>query len=84
MTRYNIKLHIFSNCWYDVHYLYEPPAAIQHYIADNKVGTKYQCSLYYKGTLLWNELPKDIQFAGDVYEFKKLVKRRYRKYENLL
>ena len=51
---------------------------------DNKVGTKYQCSPYYKGTLLWNELPKDIQFAGDVYEFKKRVKRRYRKYENLL
>ena len=46
---------------------------------DNKIGTKYQRSPYYLGTLLWNELPKDVQFADNVYEFKKLVKRRYRK-----
>ena len=51
---------------------------------DNKVGTKYQRSSYYKGSLLWNELPKEVQFAGSICEFKKLVKKRYRKYENLL
>ena len=27
---------------------------------DNKVGTKYQRSAYYLGTLLWNDLPKDV------------------------
>ena len=41
---------------------------------DNKVGTKYQRSSYYIGTLSWNKLPKDVQFAGSIYEFKKLVK----------
>ena len=44
----------------------------------------YQPNPYYKGTLLWNDLPKDVQFAGSIYEFKKVVKRRYRKYVNLL
>ena len=29
---------------------------------DNKVGTKYQRSPFYQGTILWNELPKDVQF----------------------
>ena len=53
---------------------------------DSKIGTKYQRSQYYKGTSLWNDidLPKDVQFAGSIYEFKKLAKRRYRKYVNLL
>ena len=51
---------------------------------DNKIGTKHQRSPYYQGTLLWNELPHDVQFANCVYEFKKLVRRRYRNYENLL
>ena len=30
------------------------------------------------------DLPKEVQFAEPVYEFKKLVKTRCRKYENLL
>ena len=51
---------------------------------DNKIGTKYQHSPYYRGTLLWNDLPKDVQFSDTVHEFKKLVKRRYRKYEYLI
>ena len=51
---------------------------------DSKIGTKYQRSPYYQGTLLWNELPTSVQFAENVYEFKKLVKREYVKYENLL
>ena len=47
---------------------------------DNKVGTKYQRSPFYQGTILWNELPKDVQFTDNMYKFKKLVKRMYRKY----
>ena len=45
---------------------------------DNKVGTKYQRSPFYQGTIIWNELSKDVQFTDNVYEFKKLVKRMYR------
>ena len=33
---------------------------------DNKIRTTYQCSPYHQGTLLWNELPKDVQFADSV------------------
>ena len=51
---------------------------------DNKVGTKYQRSPYYQGTFLWNELSPTEHFADTVQEFKKLVSRRYRMYENLL
>ena len=31
-----------------------------------KIGTKYQHSPYYKGTLLWNELPVSVQTSNDV------------------
>ena len=51
---------------------------------DNKIGTKYQRSPYYQGTLLWNELSRDLQFADNIYDFKKRVKRRHTKYENLI
>ena len=51
---------------------------------DRKIGTKYQHSPFYKGTLLWNDLSADIQFSRDIFEFKKLIARKYMIYENLL
>ena len=51
---------------------------------DRKIGTKYQHSPFYRGTLLWNELSVHIQTANDVIRFKQLVGSRYRVYENLL
>ena len=45
---------------------------------------KSQHSPFYKGTLLWNDLSGDIQFFCDIFEFKKLVARKYMIYENLL
>ena len=50
---------------------------------DNKIGTKYQCSPYYMGTLLWNQLPVDTQKINDKIRFKKLVALRYGVYEKL-
>ena len=38
---------------------------------DRKIGTKYQHSPYYKGTLLWNELNVNTQFAHDVIQVKQ-------------
>ena len=46
---------------------------------DNKIGTKYKRSPYYIDTLLWNELPKKVQFSDTVFKFKKHVKKRYTK-----
>ena len=51
---------------------------------DRKIGTKYQHSPYYKGTLLWNELPADIQTSNDVIRFKQMIGLRYRAYEKLI
>ena len=33
---------------------------------DRKIGTKYQHSPFYVGTLLWNELNAVTQFARDI------------------
>ena len=51
---------------------------------DNKIGTKYQRSPFYTGTLLWNEWPADTQKLNDIIRFKQLVSMRYRTYEKLL
>ena len=51
---------------------------------DRKIGTKYQHSPYYKGTLLWNVLPASTQTINDVIRFKQLVGMRYRTYKKLL
>ena len=50
---------------------------------DSKVGTKYQNSPYFKGTLLWNELPASTQCINDIVRFKQLISYRYRTYEKL-
>ena len=51
---------------------------------DRKVGTKYKNSPYYKGTILWNDLAKNIQLADTVGVFKQLIRTRYKIYVNLL
>ena len=50
---------------------------------DSKIGTKYQNSPYFKGTLLWNELPASTQSINDIVRFKQLISVRYRTYEKL-
>ena len=40
---------------------------------DNKIGTKYACSPYYKGTKIWDTLPKEIQDADSIHVFKKIL-----------
>ena len=46
---------------------------------DNKVGTKYANSPYYKGTKLWNSLDVDVQFS-DIYMFKTKIDCTYKTY----
>ena len=42
---------------------------------DNRVGTKYSHSPYYVGSMLWDKLPRDIQFAESNFQFKDHVKK---------
>ena len=51
---------------------------------ENKIGTTYQRSPYYIGTLLWNELPVDTQKMNDIVRFKQLIGMRYCTYEEVL
>ena len=41
-------------------------------------------SPYYKGTLLWNDLPANTQTSNDVIRFKQMMGLRYRAYEKLI
>ena len=38
---------------------------------DIKIGVKYATSPFYKGTNLWNQLEKEIQFSDNIHVFKK-------------
>ena len=51
---------------------------------DRKIGTKYQHSPFYIGTLLWNELNANTQFARDKIHFKQLIGKKYAAYEKLI
>ena len=51
---------------------------------DRKIGTKYQRSPFYMGTLLWNELNATTQFARDIFQFKQLTGKKYPVYEKLV
>ena len=51
---------------------------------DTKIGTKYQNSPFYKGTILWNDLTPGIQFSRDIFQFKQLVGKKYPVYEKLV
>ena len=42
---------------------------------DNKVGTKYHKSSYYKGGKLWNMLEKDVQLAESIFVLKAPYKK---------
>ena len=49
-----------------------------------RITPKYEKSPFYMGTILWNELSRDIQIAQSVPEFKKAIDKRYKKYRDLL
>ena len=49
---------------------------------DSKIGTKYVNSPFYKGTKLWNSLPKEIQDSDSIYLFKNEIRKIYKDYVN--
>ena len=50
-----------------------------------RTTTKYLNSPFWRGTvLLWDDLPVEIQKAENMYEYKKLLKPRYKQYEDML
>ena len=51
---------------------------------DTKIGKKYERSPYYQGTLLWDKLPKETQFAENIFEFKKRLLPLYKEYLDVI
>ena len=47
---------------------------------DNKFGTKYHKSSYYKGGKLWHLLEKDVQVSETMSVLKQHVKKKYNTY----
>ena len=45
--------------------------------------TIYEHCPYYIGTVLWNELPQDIQESNTIYEFKREIDKMNRTYVKL-
>ena len=50
---------------------------------DTKIGKKYEKSPYYQGTL-WDKLPKETQFAENIFEFKKRILPLYKQYLDVI
>ena len=51
---------------------------------DTKIGKKYEKSPYNQGTLLWDKLPKETQFAENIFEFKKRILPLYKQYLDVI
>ena len=51
---------------------------------DTKIGKKYERSPYYQETLLWDRLPKETQFAENIFEFKKRLLSLYKEYLDVI
>ena len=49
-------------------------------IVDRKIGTKYACSPYYKGTKLWDKLTKEEQDSDTIFIFKNHIDKMYNQY----
>ena len=51
---------------------------------DSKIGKKYEKSPYYQGTVLWDKLPKETQFAENIFDFKKRIIPLYKEYFDVI
>ena len=52
---------------------------------DTKIGKKYEEKKnYYIGTKLWDNLPKETQFADNIHEFKKRILPLYEAYVDVI
>ena len=52
------------------------------FIVDNKIGTKYANSPFYKGCKLWDKLTKDIQLSDSHALFKQVIKPAYKVFDD--
>ena len=51
---------------------------------DSKIGTKYAMSPFYKGTKLWDQLSRDVQFSDTILTFKNNIKNHYNVFDRNL
>ena len=73
----------------DVNFLRIPPLETRNaskivFKLPTRITPMYERSLFYTGTKLWDELPIDVQKVKSVFEFKKEIGKRYRKYKDVL
>ena len=47
-----------------------------------KIGTKYGNSPFYRGTILWNKLERDVQLSENRWIFKGSLKKMYKNFVN--
>ena len=45
---------------------------------ETRIGSKDENSQFYKGTVLWNKLPKDTQFSANLSMFKMNIGKMYK------
>ena len=45
---------------------------------ETRFGPKYENSPFYRGTVLWNKLQKDVQLSDNVFMFKIGIAKQYK------
>ena len=45
---------------------------------ETRIGSKYENSPFYRGTVFWNKLPKDTQFSEELSMFKMNIGKMYK------
>ena len=49
---------------------------------ETRIGSKYENSPFYRGTVLWNKLPKDTRFSENLSMFKMNIGKMYKVFIN--
>ena len=49
---------------------------------ETRIGTKYENSPFYRGTILWNNLPKELQFCDNISMFKIAIAKQYKVFKS--
>ena len=56
-------------------------ANVFSFVRERYNNMKYKNSPYYKGSLIWDELPHDVRRAEILVDFKKLLSKHYVRYD---
>ena len=80
-----LLLYIHKNRHDDVRRVHERntrAADVYSFVRERYHNIKYKHSPYYKGSLLWDNLPVTVKGCLDIKEYKNCINRIYRKYND--